>query len=144
MQNLKNNDSSLQNWHDEIDKFWHEHSKVSRIYILVGSFCPKYIMFELIKYRGVIFHDTKEWCKIWWKTDLWLVKWQENFGEFSAEHSKDSKLGLWRDPFIQRRKCMSLNFTEELCVMTVNNDAKFAVELTCHLKIGMRNLMNFD
>ena len=59
MQNLKRNDLSFQNWHDEIDKFWPEYSKVSKIYILMGSFCPKYIMFELIKYRGVIFHDTE-------------------------------------------------------------------------------------
>ena len=28
--------------------------------------------------------------------------------------------------------------------MTKKNDAKFEEELTCRLKIGMRNLMNFD
>ena len=39
---------------------------------------------------------------------------------------------------------MSLKFTEELCIMTMKNDAKFEEELTCHLKIGMRNLTNFD
>ena len=39
---------------------------------------------------------------------------------------------------------MSLKFTEELCVMTTKNDAKFEEELTCHFKIDMRNLMNFD
>ena len=32
--------------------------------------CAKYLMFDLKKYRGVIFHDTEEWCKIWRKTDL--------------------------------------------------------------------------
>ena len=31
---------------------------------------------------------------------------------------------------------MSLKFTEELCVMTMKNDAKFEKELTCHFKIG--------
>ena len=30
---------------------------------------------------------------------------------------------------------MSLKFTEELCVMTMKNDAKFEEELTCHFKI---------
>ena len=38
---------------------------------------------------------------------------------------------------------MSLKFTEELCVMTMKNDAKFEEELTCHSKIDMRNLTNF-
>ena len=28
--------------------------------------------------------------------------------------------------------------------MTMKNDAKFEEELTCRLKIDMRNLMNFD
>ena len=39
---------------------------------------------------------------------------------------------------------MNLNFTEELCVVTMRNDAKFEEELTCHFKIDMRSLMNFD
>ena len=39
---------------------------------------------------------------------------------------------------------MSLKFTGELCVMTMKNDAKFEIELTCHFKIDMRNLTNFD
>ena len=39
---------------------------------------------------------------------------------------------------------MSLKFTEELCVVTVKNDAKFEEELTCRFKIDMRNLTNFD
>ena len=39
---------------------------------------------------------------------------------------------------------MSLKFTEELCVMTMMNDAKFEEELTCHFKIDMRNLTNSD
>ena len=39
---------------------------------------------------------------------------------------------------------MSLKSTEELCVMTMNNDAKFEEELICHFKIDIKNLMNFD
>ena len=39
---------------------------------------------------------------------------------------------------------MSLKSTEELCVMNMKNDAKFEEELTCHFKIDMTNLMNFD
>ena len=39
---------------------------------------------------------------------------------------------------------MSLKLTEELCVMTMKNDAKFEEKLTCRFKIDMRNLTNFD
>ena len=40
---------------------------------------------------------------------------------------------------------MSLKFTEEFCVMTVKNDAKFGEKLIYgHFKIEMRNLTNFD
>ena len=39
---------------------------------------------------------------------------------------------------------MSLNFTGEFFVMTMKNDTKLEEELTCHFKIDMRNLTNFD
>ena len=101
----------------------------------------RYILFELKKYRGVIFHGTEEWCKIWRKTDLWFEKWHEKFGKFSPEHLKLSKLGLWWDPFVQSRKRMSLKFAEELYVMTMKNDAKFEENW---LVISKVNLKNFD
>ena len=31
---------------------------------LIGSHCAKCLMFDLKKYRGVIFHDTEDSCKI--------------------------------------------------------------------------------
>ena len=34
--------------------------KILKISTLIGSFCTKCIMFDLKKYRGVIFHDTEE------------------------------------------------------------------------------------
>ena len=48
----------------QFDEFWPEHSKVSKICTLMGHFWTKYIMFQLKKYRGVMFQDTEEWCKI--------------------------------------------------------------------------------
>ena len=47
-------------------------------------------------------------------------------------------------PFIQSRKYMSLKFTEELCIMTMKNDAKFEQKLTGQFKTDMRNLTIFD
>ena len=69
-------DLSFQNWHKEFYKFWPEHSEVSNISTLVASFWAKYILFELKKYKGVIFNVIEEWCKIWRKTDLLLGKCQ--------------------------------------------------------------------
>ena len=40
-------DYLFQNWHEEFDKFWSEHLKVSKIFILMCSFWAKYILFEL-------------------------------------------------------------------------------------------------
>ena len=39
---------------------------------------------------------------------------------------------------------MGLKFTGELFVMTMKNHVKFEEELTCQVRIDMRNLTNFD
>ena len=39
---------------------------------------------------------------------------------------------------------MSLKFTWEVFVMTMKRDAKLVEELTCHFKIEMRTLINFN
>ena len=114
------------------------------LYVNNKSSTLKCLMFDLKKYREVTFYDTEKWCKIWRKNDLWFGKWHEEFGKFSPERWKVSKLGLSWDPFVQSRKFMGLQFTEELCVMTVKNDAKFEEELTCHFKIDVSNLTNFN
>ena len=55
-----------------------------------------------------------------------------------------SKLGRWWNPFVQTRKCICLKFTEDLCVMTMENDTEIEKELTYRLKIDIRNLKHFD
>ena len=102
--------------------------KILKVCALIGSFSAKYITFDLKQYRGVIDHDIDEWWKIWGKTKLWFEKWLEEFGKFSPEQLKVSKLGLWWDPFVQSRKCMSWEFTEELCAIKLKNDAKYDKE----------------
>ena len=44
---------------------FHPTTQKSKNFTPMGYFCPKYMRFELKKYRGVIFHDTEQWCKIW-------------------------------------------------------------------------------
>ena len=44
-----------------------------------ATFCQKYIMFEPIKGRGVMCHNTEEWCKRWGATDLCFWQNLSNF-----------------------------------------------------------------
>ena len=57
----------------------------------MGCFWPKYIMFQLKKYRGVMLDGTWYWCKIGRKTDLCFQKWDEKFSKFLPEHVWKSK-----------------------------------------------------
>ena len=113
-------------------------TRKSKKCVLIGSFWPKYILFELQKYEGVIFHDTEKLRKFWRKTKLRFEKRLEKFGKFSPEHLRVSKLGLWWDPFAQSRKVVA----EENNVMKVKNNPKFEEELTCYSKTDIRNLRN--
>ena len=87
----------------------------SKLFTLISSYWAKYMLFELKRYRGVIFHETKERYIIWrnYCLNLLLRKWNEEFCKFSPEHLKLSKLEFWWDPFVQSRKCMSLKYVEE-------------------------------
>ena len=87
-------DLSFQNWHKKFDKFWPEHSKkFSKIFILIGSFWAKYILFELKKvyYTGVIFHETEKAYKIWTGIDLSFQNWHKEFDKILTEPSNFSK-----------------------------------------------------
>ena len=130
---------SFENWH-ELHKIWPEHSK-NLIFFLIGFLWPKYILFEVQKYRGVIFYDTEEtffivmthnstvnlklihfllWTKGSYQSSN-FEKRHEKFGKFSPEHLK--KCQNWWNPFVQSSKGMTLKFTEELCVMAMKNNA---------------------
>ena len=59
----------------------------------IGPFLSKVFEVWAKKYRGVIFHDTEHWCKIWIKPHL--VRFQnrhEELGGLSLEHTKVQKL----------------------------------------------------
>ena len=79
------------------------------------------------------------------KTDLCFQKSHEEFSKFLPEYVQKSKNSDFDGILlIQSRKCMSLKFTEDFCVMTIKNDAKFEGGLTCQCTTDMRNLTNFE
>ena len=86
----KNDMRNLVNFHPTTQK--------SKNFTPMGYFCPKYMRFELKKYRGVIFHDTnlnKPWpCGF--KNDM--TNWM---GELSLEHEKVWKIVYWWALFVQ-------------------------------------------
>ena len=54
------------------------------------------------------------------------------------------KIGPLMGSFYPKQKMYELKICRGLCVLAMKNDAKFEEELTCQLKIDMRNLTNFD
>ena len=67
-----------------------------------------------------------------------------DLANFHRSMFESLKIGTLVGAFTQSRKCMSLNFTGQFCIMTMKNDAKSEEELTCQFKIDIRNLTNFD
>ena len=87
-------DSSFQNWHKEFDEIWPEHLKDSKNFILMGSFWAKYIMLNLKRYIGIIFHETEEGYKIWRGIDLSFQIDIGNFTNFDLSIGKSLKLSF--------------------------------------------------
>ena len=74
-------DLLFQKW-QEFGEFWPEHSKVSKICTFIGSYCAKYLKFDLKKYRGVIFHDNEEDAKFEEKLTCGLENEIRNIANF--------------------------------------------------------------
>ena len=72
----------FQRWHEEFGEF--SPNPTFENFTSVGSYCRKYLRFELKKYRGVIFHDTKQRWKVWINPELvvskmaWGIAWNFN------------------------------------------------------------------
>ena len=107
---------------------------------LLGTFCWKYIKFQLKKYRGVIPHDKEDWCKIWRQTNLLFQKWQE-FCEFWSDHSKISKTCTLIGPF--RAKYITLDLKKYRGVIFYDTEESCKIWRKTDLENDMRNLPNF-
>ena len=91
--------SSFPNWQNEFDKIWLEHLKVSKIFILMGSFWAKYILLELKKYRVIIFHETEGGYTICGRIDSSFKNWHKEFDKIWPKHSKVSKVFILMGSF---------------------------------------------
>ena len=74
--------SSFQNWHKAFDKSYLEHSKVSKIYMWMGCFWLKYILFELKEYRRLSFITLNSDAKFEEKLTCGLENNMRNFANF--------------------------------------------------------------
>ena len=74
------------------------HVKFHQICTLIGSFFWKYIQFHLKNCRGVISHDTEQWCK----SELQLIccfKNDKDLVNFDSRTQKSQRFVLLLDPF---------------------------------------------
>ena len=59
---------------------------------LMGSFCPKHIMFQLENFRGIVCHDTEKCCKIKGKLTCGLKNDIRNLVNIHASSQKSENL----------------------------------------------------
>ena len=119
---------------------------------LMCYFCQKYVMFDPKNYRGVVYHNTEEKCKIWLGTDLCVEKWHEEFEECSPNTWKSqnlhfNRLRLTKIQMFELKKYRGVMryYTENhvLCLITLKGDTIFKEKLIGSLKTDIRNLVNF-
>ena len=60
----------------------------------MGSFSAKYILFELKKYRGVIFHETEGGYKIWRESTCCFKIGLRNLTDFDLSVQKSQRFSL--------------------------------------------------
>ena len=97
--NQRRIDLSVQNWLEEFGEFSFEHLKILKIFTLMGFLSLKCIIFELKKYRGVMFAGTEYWCKIWRKTACTFKNDMRNLANFHLSTFESLKIGTFTGSF---------------------------------------------
>ena len=86
-----------------------------KIRTLMTSFYLKSKIYELKIYRGVIFHDNKEWCKVSRAINLSVQNWHEGFDELWRKLMKISRICtlmdcIWPKHIMFKRKKVQGNY----------------------------------
>ena len=134
-------DLSFQNWHEQFDKFWPEHSKVSKTFALMGYFWAKYILVELKKVKRSYLAWHGQVMKNLERT--WRVVSKLTWGIWQIlTRPLESLKNLHFNGFflINSHNVWTKKSTKELCLIGLKTDAKFEGKLNCAFKNDIRNL----
>ena len=71
---------------------------------LMGWFWPKYIMFQLKKYKGVMYDGTQDWYKVWRKTDLCFQKLTWGIWQIFTRALESLQIGTLKTSFCLKLK----------------------------------------
>ena len=107
-------DLPFQNWHEEFNKFWSEHSKISKMCTFMGWFWPNYIMFQLKKYRGVMLDCTQDWQKVGRKTGLCFQKFAWRISQIFTRALESLPIGILMASFCLKLKMYKLKIYREV------------------------------
>ena len=110
----------------------------------MGPFYPKYIMFQLEHFRGIMCHDTKGDAKFKGKLTPGLKNDISNLDYFHASSRKSENLHFDGLLLSKTYKDLEKKSTEELCLVTLTTHAKFEEKLTLGSKKDMRNFVSFN
>ena len=74
----------------------------------MGWFWPKYKMFQIKKYRGVMFDGTQDWYKVWRKTDLYFQKLAWGIWQICSRALESLQIGTFMACFCLKLKMREL------------------------------------
>ena len=137
-------DFSLPNWHDQSNIFWPKHSKVSKMFALMGSFLSKvYTVWTKKVQRSFL---SSHWRVTQNLEGNWLVvsklTWQ--IWQVLTPALNSLKNFHFNELFLTNvYNVWSTKSTDELCLIRLKTDAKFQGKHTFTFKNDMRNLASF-
>ena len=99
-------------------------------------------MYEFKIYRGILCHAIKNDGKLEEELICQFIIDMTNFKNFDPSTRKSQKFALL-DCFWRKYIMFELKSTEELCLMTMNIDAKCEGKLTCAFENDIKNLASF-
>ena len=126
---LKNDIRNLVNFHAssrKSEKLYFDVFLLSKIYKDLDEKVQK----SYLSWHWIVMQSLKK---------TWLSNPKNNMRNLVKSHASSR-----RAPFVQSIKSFRWKSTEELCLMTLNSDAKFGEKLTLDSKNDMRNLVNFN
>ena len=94
---------------------FHPTTQKSENFTLMGYFCPKYMRFELKNYRGAIFHDIEQECKISISPGLAVLKMTWEIGWTFIRAPKSLKNWTLLNFLCPKHMFQLENFTGIMC-----------------------------